>query len=66
MLDTIGSQLKRFLRDDGGFLEGDWLLIAAIIGGGLGLTSYLGFNIGHIVSEAFDDLIMTALRKAGV
>ena len=65
MLSTLGSELGRFAGDEGGFLEGDWLLVAAIIGGALSLSSFFGYNIGQIVSQAFDDVIMSALRKAG-
>jgi hypothetical protein len=65
MLSVLKTELARFASDDGGFLEGDWLLVVAILGGALSLSSYFGYNIGHIVAQAFDDLIMSALRKAG-
>jgi hypothetical protein len=65
MLSAFKSELGRFASDEGGFLEGDWFLVVAILGGALSLSSYLGYNIGHIVSQAFDDLIMSALRRAG-
>lgn len=65
MFTTVKSQLGRLVRDEGGFLEGDWVMIAGILGVALSLSSYFGYNIGHIVGQAFDDLILSALRRAG-
>jgi hypothetical protein len=66
MLSKLANECRRFYTDDGGFMEGDWVLVLGSIAGGLTLSSNFGYNIGHIVSQAFDDMIMTALRKAGV
>jgi hypothetical protein len=64
-MSRLRAELRRFAHCDGGFLEGDWALVIGTVVGGLAFSSYLGWNIGEIVSDAFDRMIMDAMRKAG-
>jgi hypothetical protein len=66
MLTAATAEISRFATDEGGLVEADWLLIVGILGSALSLSSFFGYNIGNIVSQAFDDVVLGALRRAGV